>query len=143
MIRVSERQFALFQNPAKSPRKAREFLPENILESQICAYLRYRGWVVSRQHSGTFRTLGRPSRVITVGEPGITDFRSERAPPGGKRGYVQMFYLEMKAKGQRPTPVQRAWARRMEKLGYMVVWFSDVDDFVAWYEGTWGERGEK
>ena len=142
MIRVSERQFALFQNPGKSPRKAREFLPENILESQICAYLRYRGWHVSRQHSGTFRTLGRPSRVITVGEPGITDWRSERAPPGGKPGHVEMFYIEIKAPKKTPDPDQRRWARDRKRLGWMVVWFNEFDKFVAWYEETWGARGE-
>ena len=64
MIRVSKAQLSLLKRnlaraagPAGAPvapRRAKAWLPENILERQITDFLAWRGFITTRQHVGTF-----------------------------------------------------------------------------------------
>lgn len=157
MIRASEQQLKLLQSnaagrPARAavaPRekKNREDLPENIVTGQIVGFLQSRGWVVTRQHVGVFRRMigdEVSENRISVGERGMTDWRAERPviPEGTRlsRGLfqMQMFYVEIKAPGKRPSDRQLTWMRNRNAVGFTAVWFDSLSDFLQWYAPRFG-----
>jgi hypothetical protein len=155
---MSEDQFALLfrgpgsQRAAKTrvagPRKRREDLPENILESQVCGLLAARGWVLIRQHVRTVvdwhQLAGkdvvkvsalRPSRI---GSKGDSDWIAVRPIIGQPRGAAHLFYFETKAPGRKPSTEQRLYLERRLACGFLAAWFDDYDgdwdtSFLPWY----------
>lgn len=129
----------------KPPQRARTSLPENIVEQQICDFLRVRRWVVKRQHVGKHVPLGFLLRtmehggitreaifrnIVDVGEKYAADWRAERAVDGG---LMQVLYVEVKAPGRKPTPEQKEWLERARLAGARAGWWDSIEAFTTWY----------
>jgi len=156
-IRVTEDQAKLlFGGRAPSKRGGprvqtkRDDLPENRVESQILGFLQAKGWIVRRNHVGTYIpywaamkiTEGQPlshSNVIKIGQKGEADYTLIR-PIADIRFAVEMFDLEIKAPGETPKPHQIEWMRRRTMLGFFAVWFDSYDSFRVWYDSLFSRE---
>lgn len=175
MITMSESQFDLFQRgmatrkgatanygrrtdgSVPAPRVARRFdkkahdsKPENIVDKQIKDFLAATGWIVTRNHVGTFvpyrvaKTVPLVINgwdVISINERGMPDRKAERVIPG-RPGFVERFQYEVKASGNRPSRAQREWLWKHTRLGELAEWFDAYKDegfddkrhsFLTWY----------
>ena len=163
MIRVSAAQFALFkaqqegrtQTPGKVPastpraRRRRESMPENILEGQICDFLRLRNWHLIRQQVGTFvpyrmlmgKTAIEGVRPVRIGEKGAADWIAIRPRADG----ADLFFFEAKAPGKKPRPEQLEWLRKRRAVGFVAEFFDDFDgdfdhSFLPLYLRNFGQE---
>lgn len=171
---ISDRQAGMFDNPdwsralAKAgvrgpaklpadpaaPKKKRE-RPEHEVEEQIKKFLQSRGWVIVRNHVGTFVGVGRliamlkagkPIRMedmgplmVRIGEKGTADFKAERVLRGHGFAAVQQVYYEVKGPGEKPKPHQMDWLRTRAQLGFSAAWFDSFDGdsdtaLLPWYK---------
>jgi hypothetical protein len=61
-------------------------------------------------------------KLTILGFPGVPD--RVVLCPGGR-----IFFVEFKAPGKKPTPLQEAWHRKLRALGFMVYVIDAVADF--------------
>jgi hypothetical protein len=142
-----------------APKKKRE-RPEHEVEEQIKKFLHSRGWILTRNHVGTFLGAGRVVALlkagkaiqlgdlgplmVRIGEKGTADFKAERPLPGKGFASVQQFYYEVKAPGEKPKPHQMDWLRTRAQLGFSAAWFDSFGgdtptSFHKWYVARFGE----
>jgi hypothetical protein len=152
-LRLFERNLARAADPAAAleeprARRARAWLPENMLERQIFDFLAWRGFISTRQHVGTFvpyrvlkqlqadqlapEQVGR--NIVRIGEEGAADWWSARPiiPPGsrpldGPHPWAGFFW-ETKGPGRRPTEAQLAWIDMRRQVGLEATWFNQFED---------------
>jgi hypothetical protein len=140
-LRLFERNLARAADPAAAPeeprtRRPKAWMPENVLEKQITDFLRYRGFITTRQHIGTFipyRGLKQMQaghlapeqaarNIIRIGEEGATDWWSAKPiiPPGGRSldspWPWQAFWWEAKAPGRRHSEVAGVGLSSLDRL---------------------------
>lgn len=134
-------------------------LSEQQVTAQIVEWMQWRGWTAHRKHVGEFIAFPRmmtflnelleatrrggltavrdiamkamrewPRQKVTLGKAGLPDwfFSHPHIHPG--------VYVEMKATGKKPEPLQLATLEQLRRDGYHAVWFSEFDDFLAWYQ---------
>lgn len=139
--------------PSLHVKKKKQDLPENMVTRQITDFLRVNGWTLARQHVGTFipyreyrlfmEDPGYKVHLLKIGEDGMTDWRAERPiipmgiRPGDARS-CEVFYLEFKGLGKKPTPDQRMWIERKRATGIPSNWFDSLDGFLYWYWRRYG-----
>ncbi len=131
--------------PEARPRKPKSSLPENMVESQIVDFLRARRWVVRRQHVGKHVPLGYLLRmmargpltkavlfqaIVDVGEKHAADWRAERSAGGG---LMQVLYIEVKARGEKPEEGQLLRLEQYRLTGALAGWFDRIDAFEVFY----------
>jgi hypothetical protein len=143
MIQLSESQYrrlrATQDKPAKAPRfrltEAKLKLSEADVTSQITGLARSKGWKAIRLHSGLYRGYHHPESVISAGENSQADWLFVR--PIGKNwpGYCEVFWLEVKAPGKRPSKAQLQWLESMRQAGFQAAWSDSLEAFEAWYCG--------
>lgn len=130
--------------PAARVRRRKEELPENIVEQQICDFLRLKGWRLYRQHVGAYMPYGAAMQafkdhrspgglLIRIGENGMPDWRAER-PDAREIGLARVFHFETKAPGAKPSTDQLRWMRHANATGTSAEWFDSFDHFHAWYQ---------
>ena len=74
--------------------------------------------------NGERRELKTAQLLVAMGvKPGVSDFIL--AGPGG-----QLHALELKRRGLKPTPTQRAFLRRVQAIGGNAAWADNFDDAV-------------
>jgi len=168
VLRMSQAQFGLFQEQQRKgggagpkegqprqprQRRRKDDLPENILEGQIKGFLESRGWILTRNHVGTFLPAGVVMRLIEsgtaltkealfrcmvrIGQKGFPDWTATRPVPG-QQYRRDCFEFEAKAPGKRPSPEQRLCLEKRAAVGLACVWFDDFDgdwdtSFLPWY----------
>ena len=128
-------------------KKRKEELPENIVEGQICDFLKLKGWRLYRQHCGAYMPYGAalvafeqnrsPSGLLVrIGEKGMPDWRAERPIEGlestGLKP-VNTFHFETKAPGEEPKEHQLKWMREANATGTAALWFDSYARFLQWY----------
>ncbi len=134
-------------------------LSEQQVTAQIVEWLSWRGWTAHRKHVGEFIAFPRmmeflneliessrrgglpavrdvamkamrewPRQKVTLGKAGLPDwfFSHPKIHPG--------IYIEMKATGKKPEPLQLATLEQLRRDGYHAEWFGDFDEFLAWYQ---------
>jgi hypothetical protein len=70
---------------------------------------------------GGYRNPREAARLKAEGaKPGVSDLLLPL-----RRGGFGSLWLEMKAPGNKPTPLQRAWLERMRRAGYRAEWRDD------------------
>lgn len=136
-------------------------LSEQQVTAQIREWMEWRGWTAHRKHVGEFIAFPRmmdflnalieatrrggltavrdiamkamrewPRQKVTLGKAGLPDwfFSHPHIHPG--------IYIEMKATGEKPSPLQLATLEQLRRDGYNAEWFGDFDNFLAWYQRT-------
>ena len=104
---------------------------ENEVEDEVVTWLRVEGWIVRRQHVGTYYTRdGRPLSIGDVGECDWRAFRPFRNLPGAA-GYLE---FEAKATGKRPTDAQREYMAKRRRQGVLCIWADSLESFIRQYE---------
>lgn len=79
------------------------------------------GWYLLAIPNGGRRDVREAARLKAEGvKPGVSDLLLPL-----RRGGHFALWLELKAPGNKPTPLQRAWLRRMELAGYRAEWADD------------------
>lgn len=156
VIRVSENQARLIfgSRPAATgggkgktggpriPKRRREDLPENQVESQVLGFLQAKGWHTERNHVGTYVPLNAAARgaiagnIVRIGTPGKLDYTCRRPVPG-RPGIVQEFDLEVKGPGGELRRDQRIYIDNRRRLGFLAVWFDDLNRLIEWHRATW------
>lgn len=161
LIHVTEAQAALFGRPPQpsqqpgrgrqAPRKRKEALPENQVESAILTFLRIRGWTVERQQAGTVIGVGMIMGALKRGP--ITGIESlyglmskwgnkgradwvavrplayvDRNAAGVYPGLVQRFEMEIKGPCKKPSPEQRKYLEYRVSMGFLCGWFDALED---------------
>jgi hypothetical protein len=151
-IRLTDAQYRfLFRDKKTSParnlfKRRTADQPENQVEAQVLGWLRIRGWICTRQQSGLFSRPFAPQSRITVGERGMADYRCERPIiPAGKRPQDgtwphELWYLETKGLGERPSPAQQAWLDARNALGTPATWCDSLGMLQDWYRARYGDR---
>lgn len=144
MIRVSRADgAALLGKQTPRTRRRKEDLPENVLERQVCDFLKAHGWTLTRNHVGLFVPYRESRKAdgawpvvhpIHIGETGMADWRAERAVIS--TGLCEVFYFETKAPGKFPTLPQRAWLENKRALGFEAEYFNSSESFMSWYGKT-------
>lgn len=102
---------------------------ENEIEDHIVTWLRIEGWIVRRNHVGTFYT--RDGRPVSVGEYGECDWRAVRPVCGGPG----CLYLEFEAKrpGAKPADHQREYMAKRRRQGVACIWADSLEMFLEKY----------
>lgn len=143
----SEKAFKRFQNavrqeakPPKPFRLTSPTLTERQVAEQIWQWLSWRGWSVFRQQSGLFRRVQDEQRV-RVGKVGMADWYAVRPFERGTGPSLlfEFMFLEIKAPGKKPTPVQQEWLAIKRSEGYQAEWFDSLDKFVNFYRDRYGK----
>lgn len=96
-------------------------LSENDVEKAVLDVLRLRGHYPLRQQSGLFKTPGRQTRFIHVGEVGIPDYA------------IPKYFVEVKRPGGRLSEVQSrkiALLKQHWHLDTAVV--ESIDELIEW-----------
>jgi hypothetical protein len=103
-----------------------------------------------RTQSGLFR--GRwgnsqdPGKVVRVGQVGQSDFvalRSKRfypRPVMDSGPHCDVFFLEIKATGKKPSADQNKWLLFREMDGFLTIWTDDLVKFQKWYRERFREQ---
>lgn len=163
MIRLSASQAALFFDPPRTAsgkprtRKPAGWLPENIVESQVLGFLRVRSWRCIRQHSGVFLGAGvligileKSKSVAQVrerindcmtrfGEKGRCDWMCVRTSSGRVPAFPHdVFELEVKGPGNKPSPHQLAYIRKLNATGTPALWVDSLEMLTKWYRENFG-----
>ena len=175
-VRMTPGQFALFENKTKAPpkpgatprvRRPPSEWPENILEAKIRTFLEASGWIVTRNHVGTYvpyrvlmaladgkMTIEQAKRgPVRIGQKGDPDYSAERpiVPAGeklfaGVRAWpVERFYFEPKG-ANKPSPEQLFAIKLKQAAGIACDWFDSFEDdddghsFLPWYRARFGWR---
>ena len=101
---------------------------ENEVEADVVGWLRKRGWIVRRQHVGTFYTSsGIP---ISIGETGACDWWGVRAV---SHGYAEYIEIEIKATGKRPSKKQGEYMALRKHRGFTCIWADSLEIFEKKY----------
>lgn len=109
---------------------------ENEVEDAVITWLRIEGWIVRRQHVGTFYTKdGRPVSIGDVGECDWRAFRPMKHVPGGAH-YIE---LEAKATGRKPADPQREYMAKRKRQGITCIWFDSLADFLDKYRSIYAD----
>jgi predicted RNA binding protein YcfA (HicA-like mRNA interferase family) len=103
--------------------------PRDLLErdvtTQVCDYLRAKGWELIRLHAGTVRKGSHYIRLGSKGRPDWVAIHPDRPA----------FYVEMKRnKGGMLSEEQLAYIGRLMRYGYQVAVPQSVDEFAAWFK---------
>ena len=80
---------------------------EREIEKQCCAIAKFRGWIPVKV---AYTFSGFPDRMFLG--------------PGGK-----VWFVEFKAPGRKPTPLQARMIERLRGLGHSIDVIDNVDDF--------------
>jgi len=104
---------------------------ENAVELDVVTWLRIAGWIVRRQHVGTYYT--RDGRPVSMGERGECDWRAMRVRADGLVEYLE---FEAKATGQKPRPEQDEYMAKRRRQGFTVIWADSLAAFKDKYDGT-------
>jgi hypothetical protein len=96
-------------------------LSEAYGQSRLVLWARENGLPLISIPNGGKRTAWSGQREKALGlTPGVSDLFLA-VPSGVFHGY----WVEMKAHGKKPTPLQREWMTRMVAYGYQAEWFDD------------------
>ena len=109
--------------------------PEEVIHRAIVKHLQARavpGVLWWHSANGGFRTKAEAGILKALGvRPGVHDLVCIVPPNGSIRS------LEVKAKGEKPTPHQRAFGASIDAAGGEWAWADNLDDALAILEG-WG-----
>jgi len=83
---------------------------ESAIEKKVCDYARKHGWLVYKFTSPQHR--GVPDRIFIS--------------PGGS-----ILFVEFKAPGKKPTPLQERELKKLEDHGCDAMWFDDADKAIS------------
>lgn len=109
---------------------------ENEVEDAVITWLRIEGWIVRRQHVGTFYTKdGRPISMGDLGECDWRAFRPMKNIPGGA-GY---FEFEAKGSGKKPKDEQREYMAKRRRQGVLCIWADSLQSFISQYEVAYAD----
>lgn len=86
---------------------------ERVIERRLVEVCRERGWVAAKFVSPGM--AGVPDRIVMV--------------PGGR-----VVFVELKAPGETPTPIQRYRHRQLRELGFTVRIVNSTEDIEAFVE---------
>ena len=119
-----ERQLDIFKS-----KRQKGALPPSPTEFEIhCAvadYLRHglaAGWIWHHPPNGEYRMKATSGRLKRMGtKPGVSDICLHKAP------HCQLHALELKRKGMKPNPEQRAWMESVRALGGQAEWADSVE----------------
>lgn len=101
-------------------------LAERDVTRTVKDYLLLRGWSPVRIMGGPYSVSGMPDYLMIR-----------------YRNPCQVFWLELKASHRgRLGPKQKAWIEAERRKGATVVVCGDVDAFISWYEGRFGQEGQ-
>lgn len=136
-------------------------LSEQQVTAQIVEWMQWRGWTAHRKHVGEFIAFAKimewlgelvegmrrgglatvrdlamkamrdfPRSKVTLGKAGLPDwfFTHPKIHPA--------IYIEMKATGKKPEPLQLATLEQLRRDGYNATWANCFDDYHAWYKQT-------
>lgn len=134
-------------------------LTEQQVTAQIVEWMQWRGWTAHRKHVGEFIAFAKvmewlgnlldamrkggltavrdcamkamrdfPHSKVTLGKAGLPDwcFTHPKIHPA--------VYIEMKATGKKPEPLQLATLDQLRRDGYHATWVDGFDMFHAWYQ---------
>lgn len=103
---------------------------ENQVEEDVVTWLRIEGWIVRRQHVGTFYT--RDGRPLSVGDVGECDWRAFR-PFESMLGAGNYIEFEAKRTGQKPSDKQREYMAKRRRQGVCCIWADSLAMFTDKY----------
>ena len=109
---------------------------ENQVEDAVITWLRIEGWIVRRQHVGTFYTKdGRPVSMGDVGECDWRAFKPMKNVPGAAA------YLEFEAKGtgKKPSDEQREYMAKRKRQGVVCIWADSLAEFLYQYARAYAD----
>jgi hypothetical protein len=128
-------------NIAKAAR-CKPKLSEAEVTRQIRDFLEAHGWILRRQHVGTFVPLREALKLkngipivlhpVKIGEEGESDWQAIRSFDESM-GFCWVIFIEIKAPGKRPRFEQAVWLEAMRRMGYEAEYFDSLDTFMAWY----------
>lgn len=101
---------------------------ENEVEDAVVTWLRIEGWIVRRQHVGTFYT--KDGRAVAMGDRGECDWRAMRKLLPGTVEYLE---FEAKAAGKKPRDEQAEYMAKRRRQGITCIWADSLDMFLAKY----------
>lgn len=102
---------------------------ENEVEDEVVTWLRIEGWIVRRNHVGTFYT--RDGRPISMGEAGECDWRAVK--PGA---YLE---FEAKATGLTPSDRQREYMAKRKRQRIPCIWADSLASFIEQYRRLYAD----
>jgi hypothetical protein len=118
-------------NAASARGRARK-QTENEVEDAVVTWLRIEGWIVRRQHVGTYYT--KDGRLQAIGEVGECDWRAMRPGERGKADYLEFV---AKATGKKPSDAQREYMAKRKRQGVLCIWADSIDSFLDQYEAAY------
>jgi len=108
---------------------ARKASPLKLRERDITRtcndYLMLRGWRPVRMNAGPFGASGQPDYIML-------HYRRKLA-----------LWVEYKAGEGRLGEKQVEWIANERRLGALVVVVRDIDEFMVWYDRTFGQEGQQ
>lgn len=107
--------------------RGRKAKSENEVEDAVVTWLRIEGWIVRRQHVGTFYT--KDGRPVTMGDKGECDWRAMRAKP-----VMQYLEFEAKAAGKKPRDDQYEYMAKRRRQGITCIWADSLEMFRQKYK---------
>lgn len=109
---------------------------ENEVEDAVVTWLRIEGWIVRRQHRGTFYT--KDGRPISMGDVGECDWRAFR-PMRHVHGAAGYLEFEAKATGRKPDDDQRMYMAKRKRQGVVCIWADSLAEFQRQYEVVYAD----
>jgi hypothetical protein len=106
-------------------------LREADVTRQILDYLHAHGWRCLRMQSGLFQRPNGGKARVRIGEAGLPDYIVMRGNPA-VRTCPQMFFLELKRPGGKPSAAQMEWRRQAEADGFAVCCADSVEYIAGW-----------
>jgi len=89
---------------------------ESAVESKVCKWARSRGIIVIKLAGPANR--GQPDRMFL--------------------GDGKLVFIEFKAPGKKPTPLQFHWLKKLNAAGFAATWFGDSGKAVAFLMTEFG-----
>lgn len=109
---------------------------ENEVEDAVITWLRIEGWIVRRQHVGTFYT--RDGRPLSIGDRGECDWRAVR-PFRHIAGGASYLEFEAKGTGKKPADDQREYMAKRKRQGVTCIWADSLREFLAQYRAVYAD----
>lgn len=104
---------------------------EHQIQQEIINYLKFRGWYVMRLNSGrmpyTYKGKQKFMMLAEKGTPDILAFK-KAIWDGEFEGDAELYFIEVKRQGNKPTALQLAKMRELEEYGAQCICVHSLEE---------------
>lgn len=105
--------------------------PEKLIEHQIEGVLRRNGYYVQKLQSGMIKTENRMIKMGVAGTPDLMAFKKVYPVGASIKASLDLLFIECKAPGKKPTPLQKAKMEELETYGARCYVCTSTEDVEA------------